>query len=262
MWHWCRCWALPALCCSLSASQLPELSRALVVTAADSLVCLGIPFVQSLTVVLDSVYSLQTPLDYELDARQGCVRLSSHFRRLFRYRDTLHLWVHVQYVPLYVSPYGGVPGEPLRPQQQEVTTNASEVAETAPKELRSRGRLVRGLVLQSGSGLSMYSGLDLSFGAEVGSSAEVGGRIVTDHLPWNAAGSSISLQEAEQFSLHVQTAAFRAEIGELMLQSPSERSWGLTYLHGVKAAAPVGGWEAKALLGAARSVPVTVEGTA
>ncbi|MCS7169280.1 MAG: hypothetical protein NZ949_01505, partial [Candidatus Kapabacteria bacterium] len=252
-----RLWwtALPAVVVTM-AQEPPEVCRLVELTAQDSVFCLDVPFVQSLTVRLDSVYLLQTPLDYELNARCGCVRLSPYFRRLFRYRDTLQLWISARYVPLFVHPRGkGLPEGPF--------SSMPAAIRTPPRldtlvSLKPRGRLVRGFTVQTGSGFLLHSGIELDFRTHLVGQTEVGGLIAASHMPLQSQGSSITLQEVDQLSLHVRSPGFVAELGELSLSASLSPSHGIDRVHGVRTTAQIGAWEAVAVLGSSRAVITTV----
>jgi len=261
MHRWCWWTLLPGI---LAAHELPEVHQLLVLTARDSVVCLGVPFVQKLVLQLDSVYTLQSPLDYEVAARQGCIRFSPHFRRLFRFRDTLRLSVAACYVPLFVQARGGKQRwdtcPSAAPAAHSSGTPVGETPEAPPVE--PRGRLIRGFSLQTGSGLVLHSGLELGFSSHLAGQTEIGGRIVADRLPVSSAGSSLSVQELDQFALQVRSPGLHAEVGELLLPSGLQAALGIGHLQGVKASVRMGRWELATLLGASRTVTTVVVLTA
>lgn len=254
MWRWC-CWGLlPGI---LVAQGLPETRQWVLVTARDSVICLGVPFVQALEIRLDSLYTLQSPLDYELAAREGCVQLSAHFRRLFRVRDTLRLFLSARYVPLFVQPRGGGRREQGSENVSVVRAEQKQASEPpAAPPLQPRGRLIRGFSLQTGSGIQFHSGLELGVSARVAEQTEVGGRIAAERLPVTLAGTTISLQELDQFALQVRSPGFQAEVGELVLPQVLQEELGSGQLQGVRAAARVGQWEVSTVLGASRAATV------
>lgn len=252
-----RWWsALPAVVSVIAgAHELPELQHTVSVKASDSIFCLEVPFIQQLTLVLDSLYVLQTPLDYELDARHGCVRLTPFFRRLFRYRDTVVLWVSARYVPLFIVPRGAeqsaMPVAVKHPLQEEAIAADSGAA------LRAEGKLVRGFTVQTGSGLVLYSGIEAGFQTRLAGQTELGGRIVAEQMPVTADGATMPLAGSDQVALYVRSATFHAEVGQLSVPSSVRDGTGVERLTGVGATAHVGGWGLSLLLGHAAARVVT-----
>lgn len=259
MSQWC-CWSiLPAvLFVGAIGQELPTVERVMPLTAADSVFCLGVPFIQTLTLLLDSLYTLQTPLDYEVEARHGCVRLSFHFRRLFRYRDTVRLWVMARYIPLFVQARGA---EALLAQAQRPSAPSPiQERESARTEvgIQRQGHLVRGFTLQTGSGLTLYSGLELGFHGSIAQQTELGGRISAEHLPLTTDGSIIPLTDADRLALYVRSPTFQAEAGQLPAPPLIRTSTGIEQLSGVEATARFGRGELSALLGTAAARTATV----
>ncbi len=255
-----RWWSpLPAVVSLVvAAHELPELQHRMSVTACDSVLYLGVPFVQELTLLLDSLYALQARLDYQLDARHGIVRLTPFFRRLFRYRDTVWLWISARYVPLFIQPRGAE--QMAIPLALGPGPSGAGGADSGVN-VQAEGRFVRGFTVQKGSGLILQSGIEANFRAQLAGQAEFGGRIVAEQMPITGEGATLPLTESEQVALSVRSGTFQAEVGQLAVPLSVRGSTGVERVTGIEAAAQLGGWKLDMLLGhaAARTVTVRIQ---
>ena len=229
--------------------QLPELERQCTLTASDSVVVLGVYFVQELELLLDSLYQLQPGLDYQLDAQQGLVHLTPHFRRLFHVRDTVVLVVHGSYIPL-----------PLLSRRRAAAVERTariglpEQEPSAPL-LQPRGMLSRGFSVQSGSAVALTSAVELQLQSQLPNGVSVSAQMSSQQLPLGATGASASLEQFDQLRLRLQSSHVQLELGTWQqpllpgaLQPPRR-------FHGIRMELHSGALSGSAVLGAAAGTP-------
>jgi hypothetical protein len=229
--------------------QLPELERQCTLTASDSVVALGVYFVQELELLLDSLYQLQPGLDYQLDAQQGLVHLTPHFRRLFHVRDTVVLVVHGSYIPLPL-----LSRRRAAAVERTARTGLPEQEPSAPL-LQPRGMLSRGFSVQSGSAVALTSAVELQLQSQLPNGVSVSAQMSSQQLPLGATGASASLEQFDQLRLRLQSSHVQLELGTwqqpLLLDAlqPPRR------FHGIRTELHSGALSGSAVLGAAAGTP-------
>jgi hypothetical protein len=184
----------------------------------------------SLTLVLDSVYSLQPTLDYELDERFGIVRFTPFFLRLLADTSRAHsLDIAYRYRAIRL------PREVYRRRLVTLVDSAGgrrRVAEERPGAstslfggtFKQSGGIVRGFTVGSNRDLSLQSRLWLQFSGKITDDVEVLGAVTDEQTPIQPEGNTQTLREVDNIFIEFRSPYVGGTIGKFTASS-SATEW-------------------------------------
>ncbi len=193
-------------------------------SAGDSTIFLSHDFVvpESLTLQLDSAYTLQTPLDFTLDARFGLVRLTPFLRRLLADTTRGHsVTARYGYRPIQL------PKEYYRRKLVTLVDSTGATRQVAQersgtlsgnsifgKNFQRSGSIVRGFTIGSNRDLTLQSGLRLQFSGNITDDVEVLGALTDEQTPIQPEGNTQTLREVDNIFIEFRSPYVGATIGK------------------------------------------------
>lgn len=213
---------VPALCVRAQGIGVSETIK---LAQRDSVLFLSHDFVVegSLALQFDSLYVLQSPLDFTLDTRYGIIRLTPFFRRLladtsrphtisaaYRYRPLQFPkeYYHRRLVTLVDST-----GPTTRKLAQEHSDPLSANSIFGRNFQRS-GSIVRGFTIGSNRDLTLQSGLRLQFSGNITDDVEVLGALTDEQTPIQPEGNTQTLREVDNIFIEFRSPFVGATIGK------------------------------------------------
>ncbi|HYF03442.1 MAG TPA: hypothetical protein VEC36_08700, partial [Patescibacteria group bacterium] len=195
------------------------------ITVADSVLKTGAQFIHAPTVLiqLDSSYTLQTPLDYTLDARTGIIKFSEHFLKIFSQRDSAFIKISADYTPA-PSITSFRKREPIFKMAFSDTTFLRRDTPVRSMDFSFKkddfqrsGSIVRGFSIGSNRDLGLTSGLRLQFSGNVGTGMELRGVLSDDNIPIQPEGTTQTLQEFDKVFIEMQSRHISTTLGDFNL---------------------------------------------